>query len=567
MSDTENPNEVRGGTLIADRIVALGVDTVFALSGAAHAPLLMALEDRGVTIVSTRHESGTVAAADGYARVTGKLGIALIIAEQGIPNAMGAIRTAHDFGSPVLVLTTRYPDRWIEPDIEVAVDLHEITSSTTKWRRTVTAVERVGEYFDSACKAALEGRPGVSVLIMPSNFMATETPVTPPPARPAIRKPAPVAEAIEDAAALLATAERPMLVIDSPAAFSGAGEGLRRLANECNIPALGMGLGRGLVPEVAPLGYPWPFGQRAAPQADVVVVVGATLDMRFGYGIAPRFGENTRFIHLSEVAEAIGRNKPVDVPVLGDMAAGTILLADAMAARGYKAAPWIADALKEREDRVQETLDALGDSPIHQIEIGTAIEATFPKEKIVVGDGADVLNFLYARVRMLQGQSYSDHNPLGSMGIGFPIAIGMAAGERELAGDKARPTVLVSGDGSIGFYLAELDSARRAGLKLIVVVSNDGIWGPEYHGQKIVYGRDVNTVIDHCDYATVAKGLGVRSESVADRAELVPAFERALAHDGPSLIDVRVGLAGGHQRKTDKLMAMVIFDDVARKNH
>lgn len=563
----DTPKEVRGGTLLADRIVALGVDTVFALSGAAHAPLLIALEDRGVTIVATRHESGTVAAADGYARATGKLGIALVIAEQGLPNAMGAIRTAHDFGSPVLVLTTRYPDRWIEPDIEVAVDLHEITAPTTKWRRTVPAVERLGEYFDSAAKASLAGRPGVSVLILPSNYMATEVAVTPPPARTRVLRPRADTEAIAAAAALVAGAERPLIVADSPAAFAGAGAGLRRLAHECGVPVLGMGLGRGLVPEEAPHGYPWPFGQRAAAAADVVIVVGASLDMRFGYGIAPRFGPDARFVHLSEHEETVGRNRPVDVMVLGDLAHATDALASTLAGQGWAGRPWIADALAEREGRVQSVLDALGDDPIHQIEIGAAVEQVVPRERILVGDGADVLNFLYARARVHQPSSYADHNPLGSMGIGLPLAIGMAAGEREVAGEAARPTVLVTGDGSVGFYIAELDSARRAGLKLIVIVSNDGIWGPEYHGQRIVYGRDVNTVIDRCDYAAVAGGFGVRGERVSARADLAPAIARALAHEGPSLIDVAVGLDGGHQRKTDPLMAMVIFDDVARKNH
>jgi acetolactate synthase-1/2/3 large subunit len=558
---------VPGGTLLADRILALGVTTVFALAGASHAPLLIALADRGVTIVSTRHESGTVGAADGYARLTGKLGIALITAEQGLPNAMGAIRTAHDFNSRVLIIATRYPDRWIEPDIEVTVDLHEITAATTKWRGSVPTGTRLGEFFDSAARAASEGRPGVSVLIMPSTYMAAKTPVSPPPLRRVMAVPLAAPSAIAQAVDIVIAAKRPLVIADSPAAQAGAAPGLRMLAHGLGIPVLGMGLGRGLVPEVAPHGYPWPFGQIAADQADVVIVVGATLDMRFGYGLAPRFAANARFVHLSEFAEPIGRNRPVDLAVLGDLANATLRIATSLECKGWQATPWIGSALQRREDRVDRALIETAGDPVHQIEISQAVETAVPPRRIVVGDGADVLNYLYMRVRMIEGGSYADHNPLGSMGMGLPIAIGMAAAEHERAGALARPTILVTGDGSIGFYLAELDSVRRAGLKIIVLVSNDGIWGPEFHGQRIVYQRDINTVINGCDYAAAAMALGMRAERVQSSDALVPAIEAAMAHAGPSLIDVHVGMDGGFQRKTDRLMATVIFDDVARDSH
>jgi acetolactate synthase-1/2/3 large subunit len=148
------------------------------------------------------------------------------------------------------------------------------------------------------------------------------------------------------------------------------------------------------------------------------------------------------------------------------------------------------------------------------------------------------------------------------MGMGLPLALGMAAAEKELGGD--RPTILVTGDGSIGFYLAELDSIRRAGLKVIVVVSNDGIWGPEYSGQIVVHQRTVNTSLDGCDYALVAQGFGLGAERVATIDALPAALDRALASPIGYLLDVAIGREGGIQRKTDPLMAIVMFDDIER---
>jgi acetolactate synthase-1/2/3 large subunit len=380
---------------------------------------------------------------------------------------------------------------------------------------------------------------------------------------PVALPPSPHPEAIARAAALIAQSRRPMIVADTPAAFAGAGAGLRRLARDCGIPVLGMGLARGLVPEEAPFGYSWPYGQRAAAHADCIIVVGAPLDMRFGYGLAPRFNADAPVIHLSEQPNDIGRNRPVTVPVLGGLATATEKLANALAATAWRGDPqWIVTALAEREARVDAVI-ASREGSIHQLQLAEIIDTRLPRRRLIAGDGADVVNYLYARLRVYEDGAYADHNPFGSMGMGLPLALGMAAAERELGGD--RPTVLVTGDGSIGFYLAELDSIRRAELKIIVAVSNDGVWGPEYAGQMLVHGRAANTALDGCDYAQVARGFGLGADRVETLDELSAAMDRALESPIGHLLDVRIGLEGGVQRKTDPLMCIVMFDDIERK--
>lgn len=540
--------------------------TLFALAGATFAPLLMAFEDQGGTIVGGRHESGTVGAADGYARRTGKTGFAMIVAEQGLANAMTALMTAAQAETPVVVIATRFPDSWIEPGQPFDVDRHEMTAPFLKYSRTVTSPERVGEYFRAACKAANEGVPGPALLVMPLDFLgreidrfAFESPVSTalPPAD---------AAHVEVMTAMLEKARRPIIVTDNRAAQSPCQAGLKALA-ERGIPVLGNGLGRGLVPEKAPHGYPWPYAQIAAPQADLVIAVGARMNMWFGYGRAPRFGENTRFIHIDSSAEAIGRNDNVDLAVVADPGATLALLADHCRAAGYsRDASWLEKALQPRNERASALLADYGDN-LHSASIGAALNETLGDDRVLVCDGADSMNFTFATMRVHTARSYSDLLPFGAMGAGFPIAVGMAAAEAEklrAGSGAASPVAFVTGDGSLGFFLAELDTLARSGLPLIVLVANDGKWGTEYHGQKQHYGRAINTELGHADYAAIARAFGCDAVTASTRGELVAAINDASARKGPSLIDVRVDPMSGKVRKEDPLLGMIIFEDIAK---
>lgn len=552
---------------IADAIVATGCATVFALAGATHAPLLFALEDRGASIVGGRHESGTVGAADGYARRTGRTGFALIVAEQGLANAMTALMTAAQAESPLVVIATRFPDNWVEPAIQYAVDRHELTGPFLKFSRTVPSPDRLGEYVHAAIKAANEGVPGPALLVLPLDFLGRACPNAPrapfvPTALPAAGR-----EQVERIADLLNEARRPIIVTDNRAAQSDCSAPLTALA-AMGIPVLGNGLGRGLAPEVAPTGYPWPYAQRAASEADLVIVVGARMNLWFGYGLSPRFSPAARFVHIDSAADAIGRNAAVDVPVLADPGGTLAALVAILAGRGFsRDAGWIATELAARTARVEQLLDDYGPG-LHAATIGAVLDEVLAEDRVLVCDGADSMNFTFARMRVHRPRSYSDLLPFGAMGAGFPIAIGMAAAEAEAArtsGSKPAPVAFVTGDGSLGFFLAELDTMARARLPLTVLVSNDGKWGTEYHGQKLAYGRTANTDIGHADYAAIARGFGCDGHTVSTRSALAAAVAQAVERAGPTLIDVRVDPEGGLIRKTDPLLGMILFEDIPRE--
>jgi acetolactate synthase-1/2/3 large subunit len=314
-------------------------------------------------------------------------------------------------------------------------------------------------------------------------------------------------------------------------------------------------------------GFPWALAQVAAMDADVVVTAGMRLSQRIGFGMAPRFNQDAKFIQIDIVAEALGRNRHIDVPIIGDakrtlenLHAALVLNSD----RTAWSTSWVKKRIADRMARVEE-ISTRDSQKIHPIQIGTDLMRKLPENAIFVADGADVYNWMSATMRMRSERSYLDHYPLGSMGVGTPLAIGAAAGAREQAeksGDQARPVVLVTGDGSFGFYLAEFNSAVLAGLKIVCVIANDGAWGTEKNAQLNSKGMTVNCDLGQCDYHLIADVFGCRGEKVATKAALLPALDRALAADETTIINVITDPDAGLERKKDPRLQMVTFEDL-----
>lgn len=569
-----------GGMVVSRALARYGVRTVFAVAGASHSFLLDALERDGFEIISSRHESGCVGAADGYARITGKPGVALIIADQGTPNAINGIATAFHACSPVLVLIARLPNSWTEAEAEYDSAKHPLVDSITKWARTVPAPERLAEYVDVAAKRALTGRRGPVVLQIPQEYLqatladagAANLPA------PQTTRAAADATAIATAAELLATAHRPLLIVGAGACQGAAGAALRALVEEFDLPIAGNGLGRGLVAEDWERSFNWPVMQITAKDADVVCVIGARLKQRLGYGLPPRFSADAKFIQIDIEAEELSRNRRIDVAIVADAGrACEQLLATLRARRATSGetsnaksdshsprAFWVRDALRARFDYLDTLVTTpLPNDAIHPLVLGRAIAKVAPADAIFVGDGADIQTWMYGALKVQQAPGFLDHYPMGAMGTGTPLAVGAAAAARELQPKKSRTVVLTTGDGSFGFYPAELHAAARAGLKLVCIIGNDGVWGTEWHGQLKALSRPVNTELGYLDYEKVAEGFGCRGERVTHRSELEPALQRAFAHDGPSVLNVIIDRDAGAAIKSNPLAQMILFDDLA----
>ena len=562
-------NECTGGMLVSRVLRRYGLKTVFSLAGASHTYLQDGLERDGILIISGRHETGTVAAADGYARVSGKLGVALIIADQGVPNAITGIANAFHAGSPVLVLVARLPGSWVEAEGEVDHYKLSLLGSTSKYSRTVPSADRLGEYVDTAARLALEGRPGPTVLVIPQEHLAAVFPADslqmadpPPPARPAA-DPA----LIEQTAELFGAAKKPVIIAGAGAAWGDAGASLEVLHRDYRIPVIGNNLGRGLVAENGRDAFSLPLAQIAARHADLVVLAGTRLTQRLGYGLPPRFSAQARWVQIDIEANELHRNRKIDVPIVADTGLALGQLVEVLAERALEPSwesTWLGEHLTERFARVAEVAEQNAIGPvIHPLSLARAVMDRIPEQAVYVGDGAAIQNFMYGVMRVRTRRGFLDHYPLDSMGIGTPLVVGAAAALFERDSSNALPVVLLTGDGSFGFYSAELHAAVRAGLRLICIIGNDGAWGTELHGQNKALGRSINTELGALPYELVGEGFGCRGLRVESLDQLAPQLDAAFADNGCTVLNVLVDPDAAALLKSDPLINMIVFDDLA----
>ena len=553
-----------GAEAITAILLAQGIRTVFSLAGASHTHLLAALEDAGVAIVSSRHESGTVGSADGYARALAdkrpeRPGIALIVAEQGLANAIGGLAVAQAAGSPVVVLAAAPPHGGNETAAWTDHDRLLLAEPVCKWVRAVPSAGRLADYMEAAIRIALEGRPGPVLLLVPQDlFLAEVGALAPEPVDRPLALPSP--DALAAAARVLDSARRPIAIAGLGAMRGRAGDALRELEDR-GVPVLGNGSGRGLVAEDDRIGFSWPYAQRAANLADCVIVVGEMLTQRFGHGRAPRFAADAKFIQIDTSPAGFDRNRRNAVSLLGepDPALAGVL----ERSKGRWDGGWLAEALVAKAEFVARRA-AEESTQIHPLRLGAALAERIGPRVFVVGDGADIQNWMYASLRIVRPGGFADHFQLGAMGSGTPLAVGAAAAfaKEARAGAEAVTTLLVTGDGAIGFHPGELHAAAMAGLDLKVVVGNDGAWGTEAHGQAAAIGRTINTELGQLPYARLGEAFGLPGYTACTADALSAGIEALFASRGPALLDVRIDPHAGSELKSNPLATSILFSDL-----
>lgn len=558
---------MNGAELTAAQLQALQVSAVFSVAGASHVHLLKALQTCGINIYSSRHESGAVLAADGYARASRGLGVAMIVAEQGLANAIGGLASAHAANAPVLVLVALPGAAFIET--RAAPDQHQLqlVSAITKYARVVTEAARLPDYLATAIHIARSGRPGPVLLGLPLDVVLAPAPAhwrawRAEPTQGALPHPQDVARAV----ALLEHAERPLVIAGAGALWADAAQPLSRLVHEHGIPVVGNGPGRGLVPEDGELSMSWPFAQLAAREADCIVVVGARLTQRLGFGLPPRFSPHARFIQVDIDAGEAHRNRPIDVFLHADARAAVEAIVSALPP-GRRRHNWLHDALADRRAALARIIDTPEESaaPCHPLRLAAAVARQMPADAFYVGDGADIQNWMYGAIRIRQAPGFLDHYPLGAMGVGTALAVGAAAAMQQQArrtGATARPVILVTGDGAFGFHPAELHAAALAGLRLVVIIGNDGAWGTEVHAQREAIGESINTQLGVLPYERVAEGFGCMGLHVKSATGLADALAEAFAAEGPVVINVEIDPEAGAALKRDPLLRMIMFSDI-----
>ena len=466
---------LKGAEIVLRCLRAEGIDLVFGYPGGAIMPLYDALDGSGVRHILTRHEQGAVFAAEGYARATGKVGVAMATSGPGATNLVTGIADAKMDSVPLVCITGQVRSAMIGTDAFQETDVFGMTLSLTKWSRLVRTIEEIPEAIAEGFHWARSGRPGPVVIDIPTDIMKAKMEFAGAVKFTPHAKPADVhAESgfSEELIAMLQAAKKPVALIGAGAKISGAVTELRRLLDHLNIPTIATVHGLGAVPPDTPyyLGMVGMHGTRASNTAlhetDLLMVFGARLDDRVT-GDPTRFAPDAKIVHFEIDPGQLDRVRNCELPVIGD-------LADTIPAfhRDIKAASlpdwseWLGVAAGP--ERAELDPRGLSQSTVRFLD---ELFSRLPENSFVVTDVGQHQMWAAQRYRSSFPRGFITSGGLGSMGFALPAAIGV---------QMAKPDALVvcvSGDGGFQMNIQELATVRRLNLPIKNVIIDNKYLG------------------------------------------------------------------------------------------
>jgi acetolactate synthase I/II/III large subunit len=518
-----------GGRLVAKALRSRGVEHLFTLSGGHLFSIYDGCKEEGISLVDVRHEQTAAFAAEGLAKATRGVGVAALTAGPGVTNGLSAIAGAQANFSPVTVLGGRAPEmRWGSGSLQ-EIDHLPFVSPLVKSAETVKDPAAIAAVTAAALDRAAAAPSGPTFVDYPLDVVFTEAEIDLP-ALPEAAAAQPAA-GVEEAAALLAAAERPAIMAGT-GLYWGHGEGeLRALAEALGIPVFLNGLGRGCLPADHELAFSRARGT-ALQGADVALVVGVPMDFRLGFGGS--FGEETKIVRLDVAPNALVANRAPQVDLVGDVRATLAALREA-AGGEPRTRPWLEQLRNVEAEKRAAEQEELNDarSPLHPVRVYKELGEVLDRDAIVVGDGGDFVSYAGRFVETFEPGCWMDPGPFGCLGAGPGQAIGAKVAHPD------RQVCLLLGDGAFGFAGMEFDTMSRHGLGVVGVMGNNGIWALEHHPMKFLYGYSVAAELrPETRYDELVESLGCDGILVREPGELKPALERAFASGRPTLVNV-----------------------------
>lgn len=534
---------VNAGHLIARRLRASGIDTIFTLSGGHLFSLYDGCRREDIRLIDTRHEQTAAFAAEGWSKVTRVPGVAALTAGPGVTNGMSAMAAAQQNQSPLVILGGRAPAlRWGQGSLQ-EIDHVPFVAPLTRFAATAESPNAVAGLVDDALRAAVGVPSGVSFVDFPIDHVFSEA--TDAGAPGALNEPREVVQADGDAVTaarrLLAEAQRPVIMAGTNVWWGHAETALLNLAETMRIPVLMNGMARGTVPADHSLAFSR-ARSKALKQADVALVIGVPMDFRLGFGGV--FGADTALIAVDRIAPDRPHPREVAAGLYGDIS--TTLSALAAAAGDHE--PWIADLRATETAARAAEADELRDdrTPLHPMRVYAELSTMLDRDAIVVVDAGDFGSYAGRVIDSYVPGAWLDSGPFGCLGSGPGYA---------LAAKLARPdhqVVLLQGDGAFGFSGMEWDTLVRHGIQVVSVIGNNGIWGLEKHPMEAIYGYSVVADLrPGTRYDEVVTALGGHGELVSTPAELRPALQRAFSSALPAVVNVLTDPTVAYPRRSN----------------
>ncbi len=518
------------GLLAAGLLSAHDVDTVFTLSGGHLFPLYDGCVKHDIRLVDTRHEQTAAFAAEGWAKVTRRVGVAALTAGPGVTNGVSAITSAHLNGSPVLVVGGRAPEaRWGTGSLQ-ELDHVPIVATITKHAATARDAASVPAGIDTALRLARTPHRGPTFVDVPLDAWGpTDIALPPAPHESEFTGGDPDPEAVDDVVRLVRESTQPALMLGGDVYWGHAEAEAVAFAESARIPVFVNDLGRGTIPADHELAFSR-ARSTAFNGADLVLVAGTPLDFRLGFG---RFGD-AQVVHLCDSREVVATHVDLAASTAGDLRMTFAALAE-RSAGGSGRDDWLRTLRDDEDARRAAEADRLSSdaTPIDPARVYGELRKRLARDAIVIGDGGDFVSYAGKYVDTYTPGCFLGPGPYGCLGTGTGYALAAALAH------PSRQVVVMYGDGAIGFTLGDLDTLVRHGVNVTAVIGNNGIWGLEKHPMQMIFGYDVVAELrPGTRYDLVAEALGGHGELVREPGEIGPALDRALSHDGLSVINV-----------------------------
>ena len=519
-----------GGEALAKQLAIEGVKVIFGVPGVQLYGALAGLRDEGkIRFITTRHEQSTSYMADGYARASGTIGVALVVPGPGLYNAAAGLSTAYSASSPVLMICGQVPRAQIGKDIGV---LHEINEQldaikpVTKWRKRVLQVSEVPGLVHEAFQQLRTGRPRPVEIEMPPDTMEEEGDAELLPPSTAEREAASSNE-IDRAAEVLLAARQPLIYAGGGVALSDAHDAIAAVAEYLQAPVAMSPEGKGAVSDHSDLslgaGF-WPKSRLRtfAETCDVVLAVGTRL------ALAP-FPPEMKIVHLDIDVAEIGRNYKNRVALLGD-ARKTL---EKLLERFRQAGPARASRKGEREGLRAEISEDGRQQP--QDGITQSLRAGVPEDAIFVADMTQIGYYARPFWPVYKPRTFFTSSYSGNLGYGYPFALGTKVARP----DKA--VVAACGDGGFMYNCQELSTAVKDKINVVCVVFNDSAYGNVARDLDEAWGGTWNANLVNPDFVKFAESFGVHAMRAKEPSEVGRLVKDAIQLDRPVLIDVPVG--------------------------
>ncbi|WP_295529353.1 thiamine pyrophosphate-binding protein [uncultured Pseudacidovorax sp.] len=546
--------ELTGAQALVRLLAVEGVGQAYGIVGGKLAPLLHAIAGQpGLRFIGTRHEAAAPMMAAATFAGTGRLAVAIGEMGPGGLNLISGLGVAFANQLPLLAITANQHRAAAYPHSGMFMDLDAVAVSRaiTKWNAVVHDARRLPELVRRALREALSGRPGPVHLDIPQDVLAQRCAFAddefdlPPHRYRAIGRPRPDAPAVAQAAALLRAARRPLIVAGGGVVASEAAAQVRDLAARLGCPVVPTQMALGVVPTASAhfIGHGGLIAgapvQAAFAEADVIVAVGCRWSSWMWDAQGPLARRSHRTIAVNLDPSALGHPAVHEVAMQADARAALDDLCAALQTGALAVeADWL-PRMREGRQRYEAALHAAADAPrgegaaMHPCALAREVGAALPADALAVFDGGHT-TFWSNDLTPVTAPRTRFHEPgMSHLGFGLPYALALQAVH------PGRPVALLTGDGSFGFTLNELDTARRHRLPVLVVIHNNEAWGIIRAGQRKALDFELGTDLSGTDYAAIARGFGCHGERVLAPQEVRPAMERAWASGLPAVLDCR----------------------------